>query len=459
MREGGHPQLITIPHWGNRQTRVCVALAWRHTPPEKPTAEWLLRLAASEGVHLDKPVFAESLGVEVRTWCREEGAALILVVPRSQLIPAIERLYFWMQNLPLEDTLRWIQVQRAYLRSWQGFSLQQELQLRLRHSALRLPLPDLNRITAYAYRYLHPDSLILIVSSALSLKEKNAILRLPFLWTYFAPKGSPTFSLSTSSRLPPDSIEENLWAYPGYVALYISTPCAWDERLAFLQAFLTRWKTQAPPLSWQGSWENACQFFLQARLDGKSFLFLRNLTHLSPRDSSEVIAWHHAYTAKIKHLLTYPEEYVDFWLPVVLRGDSLSGRDTLLNWQWDFQARGLWLYNELLWTDTLPKPSEVKTNRLSQAPPSFTWRGKSTPPLSQWAVALQAYADNANEKPCELIGYYRKRQHQRKRLSYLHSLRKQLIQRYHVLPQQVRVVLRRTESAALEETILLQCYE
>jgi hypothetical protein len=198
-------------------------------------------------------------------------------------------------------------------------------------------------------------------------------------------------------------VEENLWAYPIYGSAWVETPSSYPERLAFVEAFLSRWQREAPPLQFRGAFEGRERYSFDVRLDGKSYQYLRRLTHLAAGDSAEAQAWRMAYARRCLRLRGEPARYPDVWIGALLRGDSVALPDTLpdtLWWRgWRVSLRGLWLVQELYALDTLEgeakleSPVALSPDTISHFSPFETlWvppRKGAEPPLEVWAAAMQ----------------------------------------------------------------------
>ncbi|MCX7606207.1 MAG: hypothetical protein N2170_02930 [Bacteroidia bacterium] len=462
----GQPTLITFPDFGTKRAVIWVAIAWPHAPHQRELGEFIGWMVTGRGYTTKNAYWPQSwasrLGATLATWSGPEGAAIFLTVPRSSLIEAVEGLYATLTHLPIGDPIAWEGYKRKYLRQWEGFSLEQELKWRLK-GATKAPGGFTQEEAAlYVQRYLQPDSLYLIIGGALSVREKIQLRKLTFRSPFSggdrnSPPSPPPPSLS-------DTTEENLWAYPAYVALQLTTPPSWAEKIAFIEAFLTRWREEAAPLRWQGEFWGKHTYLLFARVDGKSYAFLRGLAWLTPRDTTEIKAWKAAYTLARSNLYAYPDLYPDVWIAASLRGDTVALPDTLPEdlWKkgWPFHAVGTWLYNEAVTEDTfsslqvlsppdtLPPPS----------PPDFFWEGKGSLPVAEWAASMQLYHDRFPEAFFELIGYYRQTRSRNRRWKELHELRRTFINRYKIPAFLLRVTLQKAGPDFPEKAIRLRCY-
>ncbi|MCS7152707.1 MAG: hypothetical protein N2253_05355 [Bacteroidia bacterium] len=452
------PKIHYLPQIQNK-TITWIAVAWTHAPHQWEIGEILTSYLVQEA---KRPPFreqAESLGLLLDRWCNAEGAGLTVVAPRAHLIAAVEWLYSLFTRLPHAPDLSWQSAFHTYRKQWEGFSLERELFWRLYGSPTAPGTLSWEQVTFYLQTHLTIENLHLIVSGNPSFREKNYLDR---LHPPLVPEGHYPANTATQPDLR-DTVEQNLWAYPAYVALLIELPQPWAEKIAFLQAFFSRWHREAPPLRWKGQFWSSTTYLLQARLDGKSYNFLRNLRHLAPCDSAELLAWQAAYTLSRHQLLFYPQLHPEVWLTATVRGDSIELPDTLPSqrwWRgWSFSARGIWLLNDwlavdtLLRTDTFPLPSPSKV-----APPDFVWTGEGELPLSEWASALQLFWGEGQTSPCELIGYYKRVKERSKRLRHLHELRRRLIQQYHVPPEALRITLRLMPPDLSPKAIRLKCY-
>lgn len=454
----------TIHYWTdklNQSTVAWVAVAWRHAPHLWEVGEVLTEALIMEARQAPFAAPAESLGIQLYRWAGPEGAALALTVPRAYLLSALDWLYALLTRLPIEPDFVWQRAWRHYRRRWEGFSLERELFWRLYGTAPAPAAFPWDTVAQYLDRYLRINGLHLIIAGPVSMRERALISRMrPPLMPASVTEVPPlTFSPV------PDTTEENLWAYPAYVALRVDLPQMPAERLAFIQAFLHRWHSEAPPLRWQGRFWDERTYLLQARLDGRSYAFLRHLTHLIPRDTAELRAWKAAYTLARQRLLAHPETSLDFWMGAFLRGDTVSLPDTLPEgvwWRgWSFTARGIWLLNEWLSLDTLLQaPAATDTARpveFQRLPLDFIWLGKGEPPLSEWAAHLIAFGKAENAQPCELIGYYKRPKDRSTRTKELHAIRRQLIQVYGIPSTMLRVVLRPVPPDLPLKALRLKC--
>ncbi len=461
--QAGRPALVTLPQLGARRPVVAVAVAWRHAPSQKAIGELVGLMARhdleGDGVGQRLSAWLDSLGGRFFSWSGPEGAAVGLVVPRALVEPALAWLYTALAHLPLADGPDWQRYYRRYLRQWEGFSLTRDLLWRLEGE------PPPGALTAqdvanYVAWHLQPESLVVVVMGSLPLRQKRALLQKPFRLP-IASSGEPAV------EAPPllfrgDSCEENVWAYPAYVAVFLHTPRDLAERIAFLAAFLERWRREAPPLSWEGNFYGPDRYRLFARVDGRGYAFLRNLRKLQPYDSTEAASWQAAYSLLRARIQAYPELYPDVYIAGVLRRDTLVLPDTvpfsLLQRGWPFQAEGLWLYNELVWADTVPASwaaaQEPDTGIAQAAPPDEMALGE--PPLAAWASALRLYWQ-PDSPPCELIGYFRKARQRDRKLSHLHQLRRRLIQLYGVPPEALQVRLQPASADFPEKAVRLRC--
>lgn len=462
----GTPALVSFPNWGSKRAIVWIAIAWPHAPAQQAIGEVVARMASQELPFGETSqrlrAWADSLGLSLSVWSGPEGAALLAAVPRPALTEVVRWMYTALAHLPVGDPRAWHLYRRAYLRPWSGFSLKRELLWRLLGSSKAPGSFTPEDLALYTQRYLRPESLRVLVGGGLALREKSALQKIPFRASFAAPADPPPTFPPLSST--PDTTEENLWAYPAYAGLLIQTPRPIAERLAFLQAFLTLWQKEAPPLSYEGTFYGPEHYILQARLDGASYRFLRNLSHLQPRDSIEYAAWQAAYALGRAAFLSHPGLYPDLWVASVLRQDTFLLPDTLPAeiWQkgWPFSRQGIWLYNEWVLQDTLPRENSdtLRTADTARAtrPPDLLWKGQGSVPLAEWASAIQLFWQ-PEAPPCELIGYYPHKKAREKRLKELHHLRKLLIQRYGIAPAALRVVLHVSPPDFPPQAIRLRC--
>lgn len=461
----GQPTWVFLPELGGKRPLVWIAVAWPHASHQEEIGYFIADMATAKAYpgeparHLRN--WAEAIGLSVQAWSGPEGAAVHGVVPRENLLSAVEWFYTALSHLPIGQPLVWEWHKRNYLRQWRGFSLERELLWRLRGRSLRPAAFSYEETALYVQRYLRPDSFRILVGGKLSLREKMQLQRKKIRPSY---PMSDTMPLpSPPSYLPPDTTEENLWAYPAYVALLITTPPSWGEKVAFLQAFFTRWEREAPPLRKAGYFLSKREYFLQARLDGKSYRFLRHLSYLKPKDTLELSAWQTAYVLARTRLLSFPETAPDVWIASTLREDTVLLPDTLplRVWEqgWPFQARGIWLTNADVEADTLAFAPVVPLDT-AQAPciaPDLFWHGKGSPPLSEWGTALQLYRACAPDMHCDLIAYYHRRKARDQRLKEAHALRKKLISGYGIPAQTLQVVLQKAPADYPEKALRLRC--
>lgn len=457
------PTIHYLTEGRSRSPTTWVGVAWRHAPHLREAGEVLTLCLALEARQMPFAAQAESLGIRVHTWSGPEGAAITVTVPRTHLLAAADWLYSLLTRVPHAPNHTWHAALRQYQRRWEGFSLEWELFWRIAGPSAPPGRLVWDSAAAYIERYLRSGALLMLVGSPASFREKVALGRMrPPLIAAPAPPHSPL-----TDTLPADTTEENLWAYPAYAALRIELPEPWGERIAFLQAFLSRWLREAPPLRWQGRFWGGRTYLLQARLDGQSHRFLRNLTQLTPRDSTELQTWQAAYALTRQQILAHPEAHPDIWIGALLRGDTLLLPDTLPVeiWQrgWHFTARGIWLESEWLAVDTLlqhPLPPDTVPATATPAPvpaPDYLWMGTGEPPLAEWASALQLFWGGEPTPPCELIGYYRRRKEYNARLKALHALRRRLIQQYSIPPEALRVTLRPVPPDLPVKALRLKC--
>lgn len=452
------PTIHYLTEGRSRSPITWVAIAWRHAPHLWEVGEVLVRGLSIEARRMPFMAQAESLGIQLHTWSGPEGAAIAIIAPRPYLLAATDWLYSLLTRVSHAPDYTWRAALREYQRRWEGFSLQQELFWRV--TGLQKPPGRgiLDSLPTYTARYLRSGALLVVVGNSASFRERVALgrLRPPLL-----PVGSPEIPEWTEP-LPMDTTEENLWAYPAYATLRIELPETWAERIAFLEAFRSRWLREAPPLRWEGRFWGARTFLLQARLDGQGYRFLRNLRQLIPRDSTELQTWQAAYGLARQQILNHPEAYPDIWLGALLRGDTVSLPDTLPAeiWHrgWPFLAKGIWLENEWIAMDTLLTPPSADTVYSKPVlAPDYLWMGTGDPPLTEWASALRLFWGEGRSHPCELIGYYKRRKAYNARLKALHALRRQLIQQYGIPPEAIRITLRPVPPDLPVKALRLKC--
>lgn len=460
--QGGTVRLYHPLELRLRSATSWVGIAWAHSPDQWEIAEVF---TSALRLHAKAEPFqriADSLGIQLYSWVGPEGAGLAILLPRPYLIAGVHWLYALLEAAPQAIELHWKSASHQYQKRWTGFSLEKELSWRLRSPNSPISSPPIEAGMAYLAECLQKRQLHLLSGGEISFREKNQLLRLkpPFS----SPSSPSTEAASHSPSFPEDTAEENLWAYPAYVALSITLPESRSEWVAFLEAFFHRWYQEAPPLRWEGRlWGRT--YLLQARLDGKSYAFLRGLRHLQPRSDQEMQTWQAAYALKRQQMRAHPEAFLDFWMPAALQQDTLPLPDTLPTdlWRrgWDFQAKGIWLYNEWLALDTLSEVSQdtlpLPSAKSIFPPPDFLWLGKGPLPLSEWAAALRLYWENGRPSPCELIGYYRHRRKYNERLKALHTLRRRLIRQYQIPPEALRVILRPVPPDYSEKVLRLKC--
>ncbi|MCS7296700.1 MAG: hypothetical protein RMK19_04310 [Bacteroidia bacterium] len=463
--QGAQPKLHTLPELRTKAPTVWIGLAWRHFPYQWEIGEVVTRMICLEAQKPPFSYWAESLGIFLSKWSGPIGAALSLRVPRSALIPAIEWLYELLAHFPQTPSLTWFLALRAYQREWEGFSLEKELFWRVCYPNQRPMDFSWEDLALYVNRYLAPESLHLVVGAELSFRERVRLSRSLFRSRMSFIQGTPPLPPSASS---PDTVDTNLWAYPAYATLLLPLSSSWAEKIAYIGAFLNRWHYEAPPLRWQGRFWGDSAYLLQARLDRASYIFLRTLEFLAPRDSIELQAWQSAYKLFCASMRAAPELFLDIWIPFVLRGDTINLSDTLPTavWQrgWKFRAHGIWLVNEWIEIeeersseDSLPILPSSEQEKIS--PPDFLWEGRGSPPLREWAAALRLFWEREERLvPCDLIGYYRRRKDQRALIKRLHDLRKTMIQLYGVPPQALRVMIDLRQPDFSPHSIRLKCY-
>ncbi|MCX8112603.1 MAG: hypothetical protein N3E49_05330 [Bacteroidia bacterium] len=458
------PTIHYLPQVSSRPL-VWAALAWRHPFSLWEVGEVLTLYLNQEAQHSPLAARAESLGIQLYPWSGPDGAALSLTAPRSHLVAAVDWLYNLLSRLPREPNADWQAALRRYRKRWEGFSLERDLFWRLCGSGSAPGQITWEQAAAYIQRCFVSGNLHLIVGGNPSFREKVQLSRLHPPVQSISSTDTLTSSPSLASS---DTTEENLWAYPAYVSLRIELPARWEDKLAFLQAFLTRWQKEAPPLQWRGRFWGKETYVLQARVDGRSFRFLRELKVLAPRDSAEQSSWEAAYQLARQRILAHPQAHLDLWMTATLQGDSVTFSDAVLSWRWSFKAQGIWLQNEWLAVDTplaeIDTPSaeaalseSISLTNSSSVAVDYLWLGKGMLPLAEWASALQLSWTNRPSRPCELIGYYRHRQARNKRLRDLHALRRLLIRRYGIPPEAIRITLRPVPPDLPPKSLRLKC--
>ncbi|MCX7652416.1 MAG: hypothetical protein N2200_06075 [Bacteroidia bacterium] len=451
------------PELRSRSPLAWLAVAWTHPPQKWAVGEIVTNALTLKAQEKDFMIRAESLGIRLYTWSGPDGAALAATVPRPYVVKAAKWMYdliSWLQYVP---PYVWHAASRMHYRAWEGFSLEKELFWRLcgMSSSAHRGF-SLDSALAYVQRYMNTSCLHLIVSSNLSTPEKAQIqkLRPPFV---------PSETFQSSEAAPVDTAsyrEENLWAYPAYVALRVQLPDSWAEKIAFLQAFFSRWMREAPPLRWQGRFWGSETYLLQARLDRRSYDFLQHITQIAPRDTIELTAWKAAYAMERQQLLSFPECHMDAWVPLLLKGKDMALPETLPSeiWTrgWQFKAQGIWLWNGWLSVDvSVSESSDSSVHSVTPtvpiSAPDLLWTGQGDPFLNEWASAIQLFWGSGRTTPCELIGYYKHPRDRNKRLKYLHALRRRLINHYHIPPQALRITLRPMPPGFPSKALRLRC--
>ncbi|MCS7162069.1 MAG: hypothetical protein NZ958_01900 [Bacteroidia bacterium] len=460
--QSGKPRLVTFPELGSKRPLLWVALAWRHPPAYQELGRIVAFLVAQEDTLNPSSAALRrqlgNLGGHLSLWSMPEGAAVCLTVPRRAAVEAVSWLYAALRALPLQDSLAWQRLRQRAAKAWTGFALKQEVEWLLRGSPLLPPSLAWPQALAYIQRYLAPESLYVIFGGSLSFREKFQIGRLPLK----IPLKPVSDSLPSLAVPPiPDTLIQNLWAYPGYVGLLVEGPLNWKERLAFREAFLSRWQREAPPLQWSLHLRDRTHLLLQARLDGRSYAFLRRLSTLTAQDSLEAQAWQAAFELFFRKVCAHPEEYPDLWITPVLMGDTLRLMDTLPAqvWRngWPFRARGVWIGNETLALDTLvstPPPARPP----AAAVPDFLWTGPGLPPLGEWAAAFRLFWKPPCRRPCELSAYYRTVRERKRLTEYLHQLRLELIRTHQIPPEALEIYLRPLPVGFPPKAIRFRCF-
>ncbi len=450
-------RLVTYPELERQGPMACVFVAWPHSSEAWEVGDFFVGAVYDPRYPSQRTqrlrAWADSLGLIFSTWSGPEGAALIAEVPWSYKGEAMRWLQAVISSWELGDEHLYPWAVRSYYRRAEGLRLGREIALRRKGWAGRAPTYE--ALKAYFYTHLHPERLWVGIFGRLALREKAEWRR---SWAHWQTPAADTIwtDQGKDGMLPADTVEENLWAYPIYGAACVETPKSWPERLAFVEAFLSRWQAIAPPLQFRGAFERENQYCFEVRLDGRSYDYLRKLTHVSAADSLEAHAWAAAYTRRRLRLRGEPGRYPDVWLGALLRGDSVALPDTLpdtLWWRgWSVAIRGVWLVQELYSWDTLTgtdgaEGREYVLSDTIQRPPVFEtlWipaSRRAKPPLEAWAAAMQLNLATQPRLKWTLIGYYRRRKEQQEVFRRLHGLRKVLIQQYRIPPGALEVQVR-----------------
>jgi len=450
-------RLVTYPELEKQGPVAGVFVAWSHSVEAWETGDFFVNVVydgryPSERTRRLKK-WADSLGLTFSTWSGPEGAALIAEVPWSHKVEAMRWLQAAISSWELGDEHLYQWAVHSYYRRAEGLRLGRDIALRRKGWKGRPPTYDALR--AYFYRHLRPECLWVGVFGRLALREKAEWRR---CWAYWRTPAVDTIWVESQPRQPwpVDTVEENLWAYPIYGAACVETPKSWPERLAFVEAFLSRWQAMAPPLQFRGAFEQENRYCFEVRLDGRSYHYLRRLAHLAAVDSMEAYSWAAAYARRRLKLRGEPARYPDVWLGALLRGDSVSLPDTLPDsmwWRgWPISIHGVWLVQELYQWDTLvdsdtrQAPTPMLSDTISK-PALFEtlWipsSRHSSPPLETWAAALQLNLATQPRLKWVLVGYYRRRKEQQRVFRRLHELRRMLIQRYRIPPAALEVQVR-----------------
>jgi len=450
-------RLVTYPELEKQGPVAGVFVAWPHSVEAWETGDFFVGMVydpryPSERTRRLKE-WADSLGLIFSTWSGPEGAALIAEVPWSHKVEAMRWLQAAIGSWELGDEHLYRWGIHFYYRRAEGLRLGRDIALR--RKGWRGRPPTYEALKAYFYRHLRPERLWVGVFGKLSLREKAEWRR---CWAYWRTPDVDTIWVESQLRTlwPADTVEENLWAYPIYGAACVETPKTWPERLAFVEALLSRWQAIAPPLQFRGTFEQENRYCFEVRLDGRSYHYLRSLEHLMAVDSMEARSWAAAYARRRLKLRGEPVRYPDVWLGALLRGDSVSLPDTLpdsLWWRgWSISICGVWLMQELHQLDTLAKLDAQQARTPTtldsiQKLPIFEelWippSRHSRPPLEAWAAAIQLNLATQPRLKWILIGYYRRRKEQQRVFSRLHDLRRVLIRQYHIPPEALEVQLR-----------------
>ncbi len=465
-------RLVTYPELEKQGPMAGIFVAWPHPSEAWEVGDFFVGIVYEPRYPSDRTrrlrEWADSLGLIFSTWSGPEGAALIVEVPWSHKVEAMRWLQSAIGSWELGDEHLYQWAVHSYYRRAEGLRLGRDIALR-RKGWKGIP-PTYEALKKYFYRHLRPERLWVGVFGRLTLREKAEWRQ---CWAYWRTPAVDTILVASQpGNLPPaDTVEENLWAYPIYGAACVETPKSWPERLAFLEAFLSRWQTMAPPLQFRGAFEQENRYCFEVRLDGRSYHYLRSLKYLAAADSLEARSWAAAYARRRLKLRGEPARYPDVWLGALLRGDSVSLPDTLpdtLWWQgWPISAYGVWLMQEFYQWDTL---AEVDTQEIYthtpldtiQRPPRFEglWipaSRHSRPPLEAWAAAIQLNLATQPRLRWILIGYYRRRKEQYRVFRRLHEMRRVLIQRYRIPPAALEVQVRPLSPDISPQAIRILC--
>ncbi len=465
-------RLVTYPELEKQGPMAGVFVAWSHSLEAWEVGDFFVEMVYEPRYPSDRTQrlrqWADSLGLIFSTWSGPEGAALIAEVPWSHKVEAMRWLQAAISSWELGDEHLYRWAIHSYYRRAEGLRLGRDITLR-RKGWRGIP-PTYEALRTYFCKHLRPECLWVGVFGRLALREKAEWRQ---CWAYWrTPTVDTMLAGSQPGKLPTaDTVEENLWAYPIYGAACVETPKSWPERLAFVEAFLSRWQAMVPPLQFRGTFEQENRYCFEVRLDGQSYFYLRGLQHLAAADSLEARSWAAAYARRRLKLRGEPARYPDVWLGALLRGDSVSLPDTLpdtLWWHgWPITLRGIWLMQELSTWDSLPEEhTQHAVLPLSadtfQKPPLFEtlWippRRWSEPPLSLWAAAIQLNLATQPHLRWTMIGYYGSRKDQRAAFRRLHAWRRILIQQYRVPPQALEVQVRPAYPDLSPQSVRIVC--
>ncbi len=464
-------RLVTYPELDKASKTITVFVAWSHPPVAWERGAFFLSLLYDERYPSDRTRrlkrWADSIGLSLYRWHGPEGAALLAEVPYAHREEAMRWLYAVLSSLEVGNAHLYQWAVHRYRQQQTGLRLADELSDRLRGWHFTPPTYEVLR--SYFLGFLQPANLWVGTFSRLSMRDKANWRR---LWASWRMPVVDTVASQVMGSLPvlvQDTVEENLWAYPIYGVAYLTTPTAWPERLAFIEAFLKRWWEIAPPLHISGGLEGPDRYYMKVRLDGKAYVYLRSLAHLAARDSEEVRAWEAAYKLARLRVHARPAQYADLWMGALLRGDSVVLPDTLPAWigrsGWPVVLRGLWLVQDLFHLDTMMSHTasvvrSLPDSALSHVPFETLWsprRGRAHPPLSEWAAAMQVGLANMPTRRWMLVGYYRRSREKTILLKRLHAWRRELVTKHRIPPQALQVHVQAAQPVVLPASVRVVC--
>ncbi len=451
----GWPSGLRLVTYGQRlPDRDLVFVAWRHELGAWQTADFLARLLydpdypSSRALRLRR--WVDSLGFSYKTWVGPQGIACVLeTMPRYRL-EAMRWLYAMLTTVEVGDGHWYEWGVHQWRRHHVGFQFTKQALYLLRGWPPRPP--DYSLVLQYLETYLRPESLYIGCWGRLSLRDKAEWRRQWSLWQGFSFQARST---SVLPKVPPsvirDTVFENEWAYPAYGIFALKLPSAWAERLALVAAWESRLAEAGPPLAYKAEFVGA-YYQVEARLDLRSYTGLRQLDRLVPRTLEEERAWQAAYQLRRAKVLAWPAQSLDFWMGALLEADTLSlpevWPDSLWRAGWSVRLQGVWIVPPEWGVDTLleattPKVRFVLDSAWRANKPFEAWwqptRKGDSPPLWEWATAMQLALRQDSARCWLLVGYYRTKKSQAATLRALHQLRRILISQYQIRPSALQV--------------------